>query len=417
MEIRNSHLVVSWNAAGIIQHYPEMLHFLDSLDHSPMAICLQESHLFCKDIPTIAGFSYYDNPRLDSLGGGTTIYVNNDYLFSCIPTFSNPVNPTIEGNSIKIQMSSIEVIITNLYLPPNKPISKEILKNITIHENHLLVGDFKAKSTQWGSPKGDKRGGIVQAFIESNNLVCLNDGSGTHLKYDGDISHLDLALRRVSISLLSDFNVLSDSWGSDHYPLLLNLFDKNCPTVLKRQGYNFRKTDWSKYREEFDRLLEANIIANNNSSITYSADSMYDSLLEYIENSKIISTPKTIQKKEKKYSPFWNEDCRNAISSRRKAEKHMKKHKANKELHIEFNKCKANVKKVIKCAKQTYWLKVTEYLKRDSNLSCIWRLVKSINGKINNNNINPYKSLISKQILNIADLVNSFAETFSKISK
>ena len=66
--------IISWNAAGLFQHYPELLHFLDSFPDKPLAICIQESHLYCYNIPTINGFSIFDNPRLSRNGGGTTIY-------------------------------------------------------------------------------------------------------------------------------------------------------------------------------------------------------------------------------------------------------------------------------------------------------------------------------------------------------
>ena len=85
--------VISWNAAGLIQHYPELFHFLDTMTPKPMAICIQESHLFSKSIPSLTGFSPYDNPRLVGSGGGTTIYVNNDYQCKSVPTFKN-TSPT-----------------------------------------------------------------------------------------------------------------------------------------------------------------------------------------------------------------------------------------------------------------------------------------------------------------------------------
>ena len=36
-------------------------------------------------------------------------------------------------------------------------------------------------------------------------------------------SHLDLALCSNNISLNSEFSVSDDSWGSDHFPIILSL--------------------------------------------------------------------------------------------------------------------------------------------------------------------------------------------------
>ncbi|MDW3615066.1 MAG: endonuclease/exonuclease/phosphatase family protein, partial [Nitrososphaeraceae archaeon] len=410
--------VISWNAAGLIQHYPELFHFLDSMKPKPMAICIQESHLFSKSIPSLTGFSPYDNPRLVGSGGGTTIYVNNDYQCKSVPTFKNTSPTFIEGNSVLIKLFSFELVISNLYLPPNKLICKDMLDNLQVNENHLLVGDFNAKSTLWGSLKGDTRGRIVHDFIDNNNLVCLNDGAGTFLKQNGEMSHLDLALGCGKIPQLVDFNIIKDSWGSDHYPMVINVLDQICLSDRKRPGYNFRKADWTKYKEEFDRLIEVNhIVSVNNSSRDYCVDSMYDKLLYYIDISKDISVPKTKHNtnSNKKYSPYWNKDCQKAISVRRKAEKRFKKFKTA-EFGIDFKKCKAKVKLVIKEAKLRYWILFTENLQRDSNLSHIWQLVKSINGKINNSKINPYRSLLSNEISNNEDLANAFSKSFKKIS-
>lgn len=406
--------IISWNAAGLSQHYPELLNFLDSSSAKPLAICIQESHLYSYHIPTIRGYTIFDNPRITSNGGGTTIYVNNNYIFSCTSAFINNMDSCIEGNSVTVTLASLEIVISNLYLPPNCTVNKSMLENIKVHENHLLLGDFNAKNVLWGSPSTDSRGRFVEEFLNNNHLVCLNDGSGTHLNHDGSVSHLDLALGKGRIPDLADFLVLNDSWGSDHFPVIITLLCAGTTSACINKGFNFRKADWNLYQSLITESLDKELfLPAGNNDLTQSVADKYQRLASYMELAKGKAVPR-VGKKQTKYAPFWNDDCHKAIINRRKAEKRMQKHKTEQNI-LKYRQCKAKVKYVIKLSKQRYWGKFAEQLNRNSNLSYIWNLIKSINGKLNNNS-NPYKSLVTGQTKNNNDIVNNFSVTFKEIS-
>ena len=409
------HNIISWNAAGLLQHYAELFNYLDTCRVKPLAICVQESHLFCKGVPTIPGFTCFDNPRLSNLGGGTTTYVNKDYNYRDCLTFVNSSESYIEGNSVFIKLDSLEFAIYNFYLPPNKNITRQMIDSIKMYDNQLILGDFNAKSVIWGSPKVDARGRLVEEFLEKNNLVCLNDGSGTYMKHCGEVSHLDLALCKGKISTMADFIVLSDSWGSDHYPLVVSIQSHCSAAPCRPPGFNYRKADWCHYKTELDKLLTGD---NNkptvNNEVVNSVNQKYQTLVTSINHAKINSIPKFKTNTNKKYTPFWTEACKLAISDRGKAEKRMKKHKTEENI-INFKRCKAKVKLTIKIAKQQYWLKYSSTFQRDSNLSHVWRIIKSINGKIMNKS-DPFKNLLSEQIKNNSDIANAFSISFQKTS-
>ncbi|MDW3614975.1 MAG: hypothetical protein QN773_10940, partial [Nitrososphaeraceae archaeon] len=162
----------------------------------------------------------------------------------------------IEGNSVIVKLDMLEIVISNLYLPPNIVINKAMLDNIIIYENHLILGDFNAKNIMWGSTKSDGRGRMVEDFMETYDFVCFNNGLGTHLNHDGSVSHLDLALGRGRIPLLVDFEILDDTWGSDHYPILLNLMCSCSSAFRFTEGLNFRKADWDGYQSAVAEYLE-----------------------------------------------------------------------------------------------------------------------------------------------------------------
>lgn len=406
--------IISWNAAGLFQHYPELLNFLDSTSVKPIVICIQESHLYCYHIPSIHGYTVLDNPRVTRNGGGTTIFVNNSYTFSSIPTFINNIESYIEGNSVNISLNSLEIVISNLYLPPNCNINNLMLDDIKTHENHLIVGDFNAKNVLWGSPGTDPRGRLVEEFLENNNIVCLNDGFGTHLNHDGNVSHLDLALGKGRIPGLADFEILKDSWGSDHYPVVVTLLCAGTTVTRISKGFNFRKANWELYQSLITESIDQKSFSpTHNNESTDSVLDKHERLTTYIEQAKDRAIPRVLDK-QTKYAPFWNEECHNAITDRRKAEKRMKKHKTDQNI-LMYRRCKARVKYVIKLSKQKYWGVFTDHLNRNSNLSDIWKLIKSINGKLNNNS-NPYKSLLKGQVKNNNGVVNAFSLTFKEIS-
>src|SRR5207244_10285340 len=70
------------------------------------------------------------------------------------------------------------------------------------------------------SPYTDFRGQILANFIEENDLVCLNTGEGTRLNNNGSLSHLDISLCNSELSSKFTWEVMSNSWGSDHYPTM-----------------------------------------------------------------------------------------------------------------------------------------------------------------------------------------------------
>lgn len=45
----------------------------------------------------------------------------------------------------------------------------------------IMLGDFNAHCTMWGSEKTNCRGKITEKLIENDNIVMLNDTSPTHI--------------------------------------------------------------------------------------------------------------------------------------------------------------------------------------------------------------------------------------------
>lgn len=88
-------------------------------------------------------------------------------------------------NQTKIELSDIENIIKQLSKP------------------FMILGDFNAHCTMWGSEKTDYRGKTIEKILENENIVILNDTSPTHINLaNGTLSCIDLTMCTSSLAYL-----------------------------------------------------------------------------------------------------------------------------------------------------------------------------------------------------------------------
>ena len=102
----------------------------------------------------------------------------------------------------------------------------------------------------WGCGKNNIRGDRIDDFITENKVCLLNDGSYTYLHpATGTFTVIDLSLCSVEILMEIDFIVESDSYGSDHFSIILKI-GVSLPGVLPR--WNLNRADWV----QFDHLCK-----------------------------------------------------------------------------------------------------------------------------------------------------------------
>ena len=142
-------------------------------------------------------------------------------------------------------------------------------------------------------------------------------------------------------------------------------------------------------------------------------NSLNEDLLFAISQASRESIPKT-KPPHKNSLPFWNADCSEAVSARKKARRKLQESRNPKD-YINFKAFRALARKTIKNAKRNYWTSFCSSLSHKSNVSKVWRTVKKLNNagsgfstpaiKINNENISDNKTK--------ADI---FAKQFSFVS-
>ena len=126
--------------------------------------------------PTIPVFS---KSRKTHRGGGCAFYVHDslNYDYPSLDT-----NCEIQLINVHVDNSIYSVIN---YYNPCKKLEEDDMK-LLLHQvkdttKLLIVGDFNSHNTLWGSVKTDNIGHLIENFLMQNNMVILNDGSGTRM--------------------------------------------------------------------------------------------------------------------------------------------------------------------------------------------------------------------------------------------
>ncbi len=254
----------------------------------------------------------------------------------------------------------------------------------------------------WGSPINDFRGRTIEIFLNNHGLVCLNKGSGTRLNHNGILSHLDLALCSKKLGYNIECDVHDDTWGSDHYPVFVNLGFNAVENFFDPNIYNYKKADWSKFcvaLEDDTSLLEP----------TSSVEEGYKNLVLAFKRARDISIPKCCKSFKHKYTPFWTPSCSAAKADKKQAEKSLRKHNTI-ENQIAFKKSKSKFKRILSNAKTNFWEKFCLGISKQTKLKHVWDTISKLKGKNRNRGLkikDTDGTLVSKDLL--PDL---FAEKF-----
>lgn len=138
-----------------------------------------------------------------------------------------------------------------VYLPPGSPPSTLDITNLLeqVPKPVLLIGDMNAHHPLWGSSKISSRGKVLEAVIEEYNLTVLNNGDDTFVCHATGIgSSIDIALCSEEITGLLDFDILQDTYSSDHLPIVINLPETH-QHHLVRTKWRIEDADWELYRD------------------------------------------------------------------------------------------------------------------------------------------------------------------------
>ena len=168
----------------------------------------------------------------------------------------------------------------------------------------LIMGDFNARSINWGDSIDNPRGKVLSEFIESTSEARLHStGRNTFLhSKGGSVIDLSISFGQVS-SLLSTpytehcYTLFTGAPHKGHIPVIQNLVTETTPTKSKQTVFNYDKADWDKWSDELNGACEYALSTNKN------AKELFSGLQNAIDDCNRRNVPlKTVCEHSK---PFW----------------------------------------------------------------------------------------------------------------
>lgn len=297
-----THNIISWNMCGFYAKREELQLLINK--YSPYVICLQELKIKTNQIIKVKGYTLISKVREDGCGGAALL-IKDGFHFEELPD-----NSTLDIISAKIYMDRV-FTISSIYFHYTDNISLTQLKDIykNIDTNLIIIGDFNAHNQLWNSTRTDKRGKVIEKFLQTKNMNILNQGEITRVSSVFGQNHavLDLALCNTTFSNNLNFSVADETHSSDHYPIFLDFPDK--PEQQKiMPKFIIKKADWVQYRSDVDLtkvdLTESNEIVLNN-------------ITNLIKDAAIKNIPMSGNKSSKKMVPWWSDEVNNCINQKR----------------------------------------------------------------------------------------------------
>lgn len=233
--------ILQWNAQSLPAHGDELQHYLDSLTNAPSVICIQETWLTKEKDFDLSGYKEAARVDRETGYGGVAIFVRAE-----VPHRKITIKSPLECCAVEI----IDTIGKSLAIcnicHADSSLDKTLLSMVRhqLPNQVLFVGDYNSHHELWGGRKPDRKGKVLESFIDEHGLVILNDGSGTRLASNGSTSALDLSFASPRVAAKCTWSVnYSSTLGSDHFPVTTTIGAHQLPKRIQSQSkFNMKKS-------------------------------------------------------------------------------------------------------------------------------------------------------------------------------
>lgn len=380
MEQQHKIRVFQWNCRSANSNRGNLVKALSDLEID-FAI-LSETRYKPNFTVTFKGFNIIRQDKVDGTAG-VALLISKKFTYRKIilnPNFNDSV--MVCG----VYIVDMNLSILSIYKPPKAKVTSAEWQNIFNQvQNPVLVGgDFNAHNQIWGCENTDSDGNSLLNAIDQRDLFILNTGDATRLSYNQSKSAIDITLVSPNLAPSCSWQVIKDTLGSDHFPILINLQTGSTPFTipLSTSRWNLKKAKWQTYQD----LLENRI---QNSPTFTSIEERYKYFIEAIEDSAKIAIGKyeTIQKQTKSPPPpWWDQECTDIVQERKRAIKTYM-HSPTEDNYIMCKKKFAESRRLLKNKGRTHWRTFCNSLNKNTPAKVIWdaaKKFKRINSPINN---------------------------------
>ena len=158
--------ILQWNCQGIRNKKDELLYYVETFGID--IIALQETMQNLNYYTNLQGYNleHCDGHFNRTAHGGVGLYIHQDLPYERVE-----LNTTIQAVAIRTRLSSL-ITICNVYFSRSHTLNLELLNDLyeQLPQPVLMLGDFNAYNTSWGSAVDDSRGLTVESFCNQNLL-------------------------------------------------------------------------------------------------------------------------------------------------------------------------------------------------------------------------------------------------------
>lgn len=246
-EVRNA-AIFQWNARGLRSRISDFRRYVYVNMFPIIVIC--EPNL--TNSIRLSGYESFPSSTVDE-NSKVLVFIRRDLTYIHHPVPANDENQYV---CLTVKKKNFTFTVVGAYLSPSSRFDHKRLRDILSSSSGpwVVIGDFNAHHTLWGSSKINARGRALVSFASSKELWLLNDGSPTFLRGATYSSCLDLAF--VSRSLIRRVRWFADieTHGSDHIPTYIAIKGL-APTKIRD---TIQRVDWTKFQSIMEERCEAN---------------------------------------------------------------------------------------------------------------------------------------------------------------
>lgn len=359
--------ILQWNCRGYRSQYTDLKRLL-FLKH-PAVCLLQETMLGDLTPRPPSGYLLHTDFNNPTPGNGLATLIRND-----IPHIKLNIRTNLQATAFKISLDK-QYTICNLYIKPHDRITNQEITNIItqLPPPAIICGDFNSRHQLWDlhCTRPDARGQIIESVLTNTRMAILNTGKPTHFHLQNNSqSAIDLTLSSADIVTDIIWDTLEDVYGSDHYPINLNISQCENPTSQIR--YLEYKANWRNFEDN-------TYISEDEINNTEALEDLVNCYYRIIVSAADSSIPKSSGLLRPKKVPWWTEECTQANRDRKAA---LRKYQNSRLVvdKIAFCRARAIARNVQINAKKTSWQKYIQSLNSDTPMSKIWRRIKKIKG-------------------------------------
>lgn len=297
--------IITINVNSIIknQRRASLMNLIQTQD--PDIVLLTETKLSKQHVLRFENYNVVRTDRREGHpGGGTAILIRKFIKYEEVTIPEAKIGKTLEYTVIKINTINNEklyIIATYARCGYKKEFIPEVNRLFSLLNLHhtgnyyIIAGDLNAKHRNWKNFNNNSRGVVLKNWIEANCMTYkLRLLSTKYPTYPNGNSFLDIVLadtRLIFNDLDEDDNLMCVPYDSDHEAIKFNIslqtgdeLELESDTVRNR--YNFRKTDWRKFKEILEGIIMEEVPNNRNLTLLEIKDYLQtfnDKILEAID--------------------------------------------------------------------------------------------------------------------------------------